>query len=94
MTAVAATWMVVLLVSSAWVGTAAQALVSGVVIFGDSVVDAGNNNRLPTLVCADFSSYGHDFLATPTAWAAQRRLPAGVLVVAARRLLVTREMLC
>uniref|UniRef100_J3LRM3 Uncharacterized protein n=1 Tax=Oryza brachyantha TaxID=4533 RepID=J3LRM3_ORYBR len=41
-----------------------QALVPGVMIFGDSVVDAGNNNRLPTLVRADFPPYGRDFPAT------------------------------
>ncbi|KAM0921842.1 hypothetical protein ACQ4PT_006574 [Festuca glaucescens] len=33
-------------------------------IFGDSVVDAGNNNRLATLVRADFPPYGRDFPAT------------------------------
>ncbi|KAK3149712.1 hypothetical protein QOZ80_3AG0221400 [Eleusine coracana subsp. coracana] len=43
---------------------AAQALVPGVMIFGDSVVDAGNNNRLPTLVRADFPPYGRDFPET------------------------------
>ncbi|KAL6893656.1 hypothetical protein ACP4OV_007754 [Aristida adscensionis] len=41
-----------------------QALVPGVMIFGDSVVDAGNNNRLATLVRADFPPYGRDFPAT------------------------------
>ncbi|KAF0927428.1 hypothetical protein E2562_032731 [Oryza meyeriana var. granulata] len=68
MTAAAAAWMVVVLLvsssSSAWVGAAAQALVPGMMIFGDSVVDAGNNNRLPTLVRADFPPYGRDFPAT------------------------------
>jgi hypothetical protein len=43
---------------------AGQALVPGMMIFGDSVVDAGNNNRLPTLVRADFPPYGRDFPAT------------------------------
>ncbi|TVU45663.1 hypothetical protein EJB05_05155 [Eragrostis curvula] len=43
---------------------AGQALVPGVMIFGDSVVDAGNNNRLATLVRADFPPYGRDFPTT------------------------------
>ncbi|KAF0924487.1 hypothetical protein E2562_010134 [Oryza meyeriana var. granulata] len=75
MTAVAATWMVVLLVSSslaAWVGVAAQVLVPGVMNFGDSVVDVGNNNRLPTLVRTNFLPYSHDFPATPTAYSRSR----------------------
>lgn len=53
-----------LLLSAAVSRTAAQALVPGMVIFGDSVVDAGNNNRLPTLVRADFPPYGRDFPQT------------------------------
>jgi hypothetical protein len=57
-----AAWAVLLLLSAA--GCAGQALVPGVMIFGDSVVDAGNNNRLATLVRADFPPYGRDFPAT------------------------------
>ncbi|KAJ3670137.1 hypothetical protein LUZ60_010461 [Juncus effusus] len=38
-----------------------QALVPGVMIFGDSVVDSGNNNNLYTLVKANFPPYGRDF---------------------------------
>ena len=56
---------VMLMVLSAAAATArGQALVPGVMIFGDSVVDAGNNNRLATLVRADFPPYGRDFPAT------------------------------
>ena len=57
----------VLLLSAVWTTTTTvtgQALVPGVMIFGDSVVDAGNNNRLATLVRADFPPYGRDFPAT------------------------------
>ncbi|OQU91193.1 hypothetical protein SORBI_3001G135600 [Sorghum bicolor] len=56
----------VLLLSAVWTTTTVtgQALVPGVMIFGDSVVDAGNNNRLATLVRADFPPYGRDFPAT------------------------------
>lgn len=38
-----------------------QGLVPGVMIFGDSVVDAGNNNNLDTFVKANFPPYGRDF---------------------------------
>ncbi|KAJ1691761.1 hypothetical protein LUZ63_015916 [Rhynchospora breviuscula] len=45
-----------------------QSLVPGVMIFGDSVVDTGNNNHLLTLVKANFPPYGRDFSS---------RLPTG-----------------
>jgi hypothetical protein len=68
MSSVPATAVVAVLLLSAASTTvrrcAGQALVPGVVIFGDSVVDAGNNNRLPTLVRANFPPYGRDFPAT------------------------------
>lgn len=36
-------------------------------VFGDSTVDPGNNNRLPTTAKANFSPYGRDFFNhTPT----------------------------
>ncbi|XP_059646774.1 GDSL esterase/lipase At5g03820-like [Cornus florida] len=37
-------------------------LVPALCIFGDSVVDAGNNNNLNTLVKANFPPYGRDFV--------------------------------
>jgi hypothetical protein len=61
--AATAAWALLLLLSAAG-RCAGQALVPGVMIFGDSVVDAGNNNRLATLVRADFPPYGRDFPAT------------------------------
>ncbi|WVZ61360.1 hypothetical protein U9M48_011255 [Paspalum notatum var. saurae] len=36
-------------------------LVSAVIVFGDSIVDPGNNNALPTLIKANHPPYGHDF---------------------------------
>lgn len=39
-----------------------QGLVPGVMIFGDSVVDVGNNNNRLTLVKANFPPYGRDFV--------------------------------
>lgn len=41
--------------------THAEPLVPSLCIFGDSVVDAGNNNNLYTLVKANFPPYGRDF---------------------------------
>ncbi|RID67932.1 hypothetical protein BRARA_C00132 [Brassica rapa] len=40
-----------------------QPLVPALLIMGDSVVDAGNNNLRLTLVKANFPPYGRDFLA-------------------------------
>ncbi|MED6180637.1 hypothetical protein PIB30_011943 [Stylosanthes scabra] len=39
----------------------AQPLVPALFIFGDSVVDVGNNNNLHTIVKANFPPYGRDF---------------------------------
>ncbi|KAL8139616.1 hypothetical protein V2J09_005637 [Rumex salicifolius] len=36
-------------------------LVSAIVLFGDSIIDVGNNNLLPTLFKADYLPYGRDF---------------------------------
>lgn len=38
-----------------------QPLVPAMFIFGDSIVDAGNNNQLSTIVKANFPPYGRDF---------------------------------
>lgn len=37
-------------------------LVPALIIFGDSVVDVGNNNNLNTVVKANFPPYGRDFV--------------------------------
>ncbi|XP_038720376.1 GDSL esterase/lipase At5g03820 [Tripterygium wilfordii] len=39
-----------------------QPLVPALCIFGDSVVDVGNNNNLTTLIKANFPPYGRDFV--------------------------------
>ncbi|EOY33611.1 GDSL esterase/lipase isoform 2, partial [Theobroma cacao] len=39
-----------------------QPLVPAMFIFGDSVVDAGNNNNLYTIIKANFPPYGRDFV--------------------------------
>ena len=46
----------------AGVGTG-ETLVPALIIMGDSVVDAGNNNHRITLVKANFPPYGRDFVA-------------------------------
>ncbi|KAJ4822073.1 hypothetical protein Tsubulata_046888, partial [Turnera subulata] len=38
-----------------------QAKVPGIIIFGDSSVDAGNNNFIPTVARSNFEPYGRDF---------------------------------
>nr|CAB3497393.1 unnamed protein product [Digitaria exilis] len=37
-------------------------LVTSVIVFGDSIVDPGNNNGLPTLIKANHPPYGKDFI--------------------------------
>ncbi|KAJ8749983.1 hypothetical protein K2173_013898 [Erythroxylum novogranatense] len=54
--------LLVLVVSAA----NAQPLVPALFIFGDSVVDAGNNNNIHTIVKANFPPYGRDFNHTAT----------------------------
>uniref|UniRef100_A0A2P2KB51 GDSL esterase/lipase At5g22810-like n=1 Tax=Rhizophora mucronata TaxID=61149 RepID=A0A2P2KB51_RHIMU len=40
----------------------AQTLVPAVITFGDSAVDVGNNNYLPTIYRANYPPYGRDFI--------------------------------
>ncbi|PKA59004.1 GDSL esterase/lipase APG [Apostasia shenzhenica] len=42
-------------------GVKSQPLVPAIITFGDSTVDVGNNNYLPTVFKADFPPYGRDF---------------------------------
>lgn len=39
-----------------------QPVVPALIIFGDSIVDVGNNNNLNTLIKANFPPYGRDFV--------------------------------
>ncbi|XP_061338830.1 GDSL esterase/lipase APG-like [Gastrolobium bilobum] len=43
-------------------GYAQDTLVPAIITFGDSVVDVGNNDYLPTLFKADYPPYGRDFV--------------------------------
>lgn len=40
----------------------AEAKVPAVIVFGDSTMDAGNNNRIPTIARSNFLPYGRDFV--------------------------------
>ncbi|XP_074263350.1 GDSL esterase/lipase At5g22810-like [Silene latifolia] len=52
---------VILVIIHFWGVINGQPLVPALFIFGDSVVDAGNNNDLDTLVKSNFLPYGRDF---------------------------------
>ncbi|GAB4859710.1 hypothetical protein Ancab_011189 [Ancistrocladus abbreviatus] len=54
--------LLLLLVFSSFASSKAQPLVQAMFIFGDSVVDVGNNNYLHTIVKSDFLPYGRDFV--------------------------------
>ena len=43
-------------------GQESSALVPAIITFGDSAVDVGNNDYLPTLFKANFPPYGRDFI--------------------------------
>ncbi|KAI3745808.1 hypothetical protein L6452_08218 [Arctium lappa] len=52
-----------------------------VIAFGDSIVDQGANNNLKTLIKANFSPYGKDFVAgKPTGRFSNNKTPADMLV--------------
>lgn len=38
-----------------------DAKVSSIIVFGDSTVDSGNNNYIPTVLKSNFKPYGRDF---------------------------------
>ncbi|PIA53937.1 hypothetical protein AQUCO_00900481v1, partial [Aquilegia coerulea] len=53
-----------------------QAKVPAVIVFGDSTVDAGNNNQIATLLKSNFKPYGRDFVGgVPTGRFSNGRLP-------------------
>lgn len=54
--------------------------IPGVIAFGDSIVDTGNNNGLNTLVKCDFLPYGKDFDGgKPTGRFCDGKVPADIL---------------
>lgn len=62
-----------LLISSSYITSLAQQearqqneLVPAMFIFGDSLIDNGNNNNLPSLAKANYFPYGIDFSGGPS----------------------------
>ncbi|KAI4346598.1 hypothetical protein L6164_007480 [Bauhinia variegata] len=54
----------------------ATAKVPAVIVFGDSSVDAGNNNYIPTIARSNFEPYGRDFAGgRPTGRFSNGRIP-------------------
>ncbi|KAI3420673.1 Lipase_GDSL domain-containing protein, partial [Psidium guajava] len=57
--------------------------VPAVIVFGDSIVDPGNNNGIKTIVKCDFPPYGRDFTGgKPTGRFCNGRVPSDLLVEA------------
>ena len=53
-----------------------QAKVPAIIVFGDSSVDAGNNNEVSTLLKSNFQPYGRDFYGgNPTGRFSNGRIP-------------------
>ncbi|XP_021275226.1 GDSL esterase/lipase At2g42990-like isoform X2 [Herrania umbratica] len=53
-----------------------EAKVSAIIVFGDSSVDSGNNNYIPTIAKSNFEPYGRDFPGgRPTGRFCNGRLP-------------------
>ncbi|XP_057955038.1 GDSL esterase/lipase At2g42990-like [Malania oleifera] len=57
-----------------------EAKVSAIIVFGDSSVDAGNNNQIPTIARSNFEPYGRDFAGgRPTGRFSNGRIPSDFL---------------
>ncbi|PIA27856.1 hypothetical protein AQUCO_07500042v1 [Aquilegia coerulea] len=49
--------------------------------FGDSIIDPGNNNHLPTIIKSNFSPYGKDFMGgKPTGRFCNGKIPTDLIV--------------
>ncbi|GLT55505.1 hypothetical protein SLA2020_286200 [Shorea laevis] len=56
--------------------TKSKAKVPAVIVFGDSSVDSGNNNQIPTIAKSNFEPYGRDFPGSrPTGRFSNGRVP-------------------
>ncbi|OVA06670.1 Lipase [Macleaya cordata] len=54
--------------------------VPAILVFGDSIVDPGNNNHIPTLIKCDFPPYGRDFMGgTPTGRFSNGKIPSDLI---------------
>lgn len=57
--------------------TTTSAKVPALIVFGDSSVDAGNNNYIPTIARSNFKPYGRDFYGSkPTGRFSNGRIPS------------------
>jgi hypothetical protein len=63
-----AVFLMVVVVSgvSGQVGSGRSEMVPAMFVFGDSLIDNGNNNNLPTFAKANYFPYGIDFNGGPT----------------------------
>lgn len=54
--------------------------VPAVIVFGDSIVDSGNNNYITTLIKCDFPPYGRDFTdGNPTGRFSNGLVPSDII---------------
>lgn len=58
--------LMVVLILSCWSGGVESQLVKGMFVFGDSLVDVGNNNFLYSFARSNYFPYGIDFDSGPT----------------------------
>ncbi|XP_073156027.1 GDSL esterase/lipase At2g04570 [Henckelia pumila] len=64
-------WLLLLLAKKS-----TSANIPAIIVFGDSSVDAGNNNQLPTIARSNFEPYGRDFTGgRPTGRFSNGRIP-------------------
>ncbi|TVU32860.1 hypothetical protein EJB05_24622, partial [Eragrostis curvula] len=63
----AALLLLVVVATTTPISGAAPRRVPAVIVFGDSTVDTGNNNQIPTPLRADFPPYGRDMPGGPRA---------------------------
>ncbi|CAI0382538.1 unnamed protein product [Linum tenue] len=57
----------------------ANVTVPAIFIFGDSIMDTGNNNNLATVVKANFQPYGVDFTGGPTGRFCDGKVPSDII---------------
>ncbi|XP_062152870.1 GDSL esterase/lipase At2g04570-like [Alnus glutinosa] len=63
--------------------TKTGAKVPAIIVFGDSSVDAGNNNQIPTIARSNFEPYGRDFSGgKPTGRFSNGRIPTDFIAEA------------
>jgi hypothetical protein len=63
--------------------TKTGAKVPAIIVFGDSSVDAGNNNQIPTIARSNFEPYGRDFSGSkPTGRFSNGRIPTDFIAEA------------